>query len=143
MNLRSFSVICLHLSALNDALCKVVEIDELAERNSIRRKSKERISTEHTSLNHTEASQCPVKAENNNHLCAALEAKKEYEAIVLCDYEPADRRRHFEWLLGISLPFPFTLLRRAYGGNIGTMNFLLKIPVEKDKMDDTIKLCLN
>ena len=113
------------------------------EKVAIRRKIHEPacISTEHTSMNHIASSPGPVKAEYND-LLSVLETKKYYEPIILCEYEPVDRRQQFEWLQGLSLPFLVTLMRRAYGGYIGTINFLSKIPVNKDSKDDTTEMHL-
>ena len=113
------------------------------EKVATRRKSQEpaSISTEHTSMNHIAANLGPVRSEYSDVL-SALEIKEEYEPIVLCDYEPEDRRRRSEWLQGLCLPFSLTLLRRAYGGNIGTMNFLWKIPLDKNRRDDSIEMRL-
>ena len=144
MNSRSFAVIRSSVSALNISLCKVNEyMQSQKEKVATRRKSQEpaRISTEYTSMNHIAANLGPVRSECSDVL-SALEIKEEYEPIVLCDYEPENRRRRSEWLQGLCLPFSLILLRRAYGGNIGTMNFLWKIPLDKNRRDGIIEMRL-
>ncbi len=97
-----------------------------------------RIDTENTTLKHIEASS-ELRREYMK-LSTALQAKRNYDPLLLCEFAPEDRKDRYEWLQSLSLPFPISLLSRLYGGNIGTMHFVWKIPQEDRDETEEVQL---
>ena len=55
-----------------------------------------RIDTENTALQHINATSGPTRREYNK-MFAALESKRHYEPILLCNFEPEDRKERYDW----------------------------------------------
>ena len=91
-----------------------------------------RIDTENTFLQRIAASTGPPENQYVR-VIDALRSSDYYDPIFLGDFEPEDRRIRFKWIQSLSIPFDGKLLRRSYGGNIGTMVFLWKVPDEPDE----------
>ena len=94
-----------------------------------------RISMDNTSLSHLKLSNAPVHPKFEE-LYNDLDNREPYDPILLARYEPEDRFARFNWLETLTFPFPVVLLKRAYGGNLGTMSFVWKLP-EQEEIDET------
>lgn len=142
MNSRLFSNLRVDITSLNRSLIKVysyMRSQNVTVEEKRRKLEPARINTENTSLKHINACQGPMRPEYHK-LSVDLNSRNFYEPVLLCDFEPSDRCERFNWIEGLSLSCPVALLRRAYGGNIGTMNFLWKVPFKEEERDDSAEM---
>ncbi len=79
----------------------------------------------------------PTFAARYKSLMAHLEAAKNFEVISVDDYTPDDTtdRRYYIDNIAKAVPVKSVLLRVAHGNNIGTYNFLWKVPVDLTEAD--------
>ena len=69
----------------------------------------------------------------------ALSLKILYELIHLAEFEPEDRYARRHWLDYLGLSFPTKTIRLTYGGNMSTMNFAWRFPLNGN-FDETRNL---
>ena len=66
----------------------------------------------------------------------ALSLKQLYEPLHLAEFEPEYCYVQRHWVGFLSLLFPIKIFRMAYGGNMGTMNYAWRLPLN-DNFDET------
>ena len=64
---------------------------------------------------------------NYQNLEERVEKLHLYEPLLLSEFEPEQRYDRCHWIDNLQLPFEFALIKRAYGGVVGNMNFLWKV----------------
>ena len=62
---------------------------------------------------------------------------EDYDSIHLAEYEPTDRYKRRHWIDALKLSHTLCKYRMPYGGNIGTMTFIWKIPTKFEDRDET------
>ena len=66
-----------------------------------------------------------------------LKENDTFKYIHLVEFEPVDRYTRRHWIENLRISVPIALFRMPYGGNIGTLNFVWKLPDTND-FDETL-----
>jgi hypothetical protein len=59
-----------------------------------------------------------------------IQTAPEYTVIPLMNFEHQDRIERRKYIKGLQLSKPITLFRMAYGGGLGTLNFIWSVDLE-------------
>lgn len=144
MSLTRHKQLSADLELLLDCICKYkkrLDKDNQRHKESYQRGSSPKRSLEsNTSLEYI----APGSKLNEKYtrLQDDLNSLKNYQYMDLDSYTPDDRLKRRQYLKNLTLQVPVMLYRMAYGGSVGTLNFIWKVP-EQDTQERTTQNALN
>ena len=131
MNTTRNRKLCNFMDGLLDSLTKYKErLDKDNKRHKLDYQSRGRDELHEISTNCLFIPQKLVVVEPYVDLDKEMQGKSDYDYIALDDHTPAVRYQRRKYIKELGLSKPIMLLRMAYGGSIGTLNFIWSVPNE-------------
>jgi hypothetical protein len=132
MSLSRHKELSAELELLLDCICKYkkrLDKDNLRHKESYQRGSSPKRSLEsNTSLEYITPVSTPIQ--KYERLQNNLNSLKNYQYMDLDSYTPEDRLKRRQYVKNLAVQVPVMLYRMAYGGSVGTLNFIWRVPAE-------------